>query len=565
MMDCISVSINSDDGDAGPATRPILVGYAFGKKKMKTMGIIMAEASRAVATVLASSLPESFQFSISSLNQQKDDEEKFAGVRSNNTPSLVTLDETSSSFSRTSSLQTKHSTQSNRLIRVSFVPLDMDSPLEEQHGGKFDAILHKLTEDILCVSQLDFSSPSYPKFMQEPFIAKYNPKVMKMNTRTFQPDQAPINTTPLSLTESQNHAIERIERLNDYKRLYPSCCLIDHPADIQSLMCRADMARILSKCLHNVTTKSGISVSTPSFLVIQNKSQLDSIFERHPSSVTPDVNNLPFTFPFIVKPLAAAGTTESHKMAIITSSLGIPEIEPPCLLQEYANHDGILFKVYVLGNIVKVFPRASLPNLPVGEKKLRQNSNKKEVHYDNRQESSQPSLYETDGEFSFVKFDSQRAYPKLSDFGIKHSDNIDDFVDRKETLRDIEGPDKKRQKIEPCMSVNHNLASPIPPDMISADEIKPIASVIRKSFGVELFGFDILVVDNNIELTPNCVKKSPLCDTTKSIAKKKKMLVVDVNYFPSYKEMSDSFPSMLAQYLTKKAINGRIQEFHQNP
>ena len=38
----------------------------------------------------------------------------------------------------------------------------------------------------------------------------------------------------------------------------------------------------------------------------------------------------------------------------------------------------------------------------------------------------------------------------------------------------------------------------------------------------------------------------------------KKLLVVDVNYFPSYKEMSN-FPSLLAQYLTEKAVQGRLR------
>ena len=65
----------------------------------------------------------------------------------------------------------------------------------------------------------------------------------------------------------------------------------------------------------------------------------------------------------------------------------------PSLLQEYSNHDGMLFKVYVLGKKVWVFKRPSLPNLPIGE------------------------IGEEEGR-GFVEFDSQRPYPSLIDFGI---------------------------------------------------------------------------------------------------------------------------------------------------
>ena len=62
---------------------------------------------------------------------------------------------------------------------------------------------------------------------------------------------------------------------------------------------------------------------------------------------------------------------------------------------------------------------------------------------------------------------------------------------------------------------------------VTVAEIRPIADTIRKAFGLELFGFDILVVRTE----ENC----------------KEMLGVDVNYFPSYKEVTN-FSKMLAQY-----------------
>lgn len=68
---------------------------------------------------------------------------------------------------------------------------------------------------------------------------------------------------------------------------------------------------------------------------------------------------------------------------------------------------------------------------------------------------------------------------------------------------------------------------------VTAEEIRPVVDVLKRAFGLELFGFDILVTFQG------------------------ELLVVDVNYFPSYKEVSN-FPSLLANYLTQRAIDGRM-------
>merc|ERR1712183_820260 len=76
---------------------------------------------------------------------------------------------------------------------------------------------------------------------------------------------------------------------------------------------------------------------------------------------------------------------------------------------------------------------------------------------------------------------------------------------------------------------------------LTADEIQPVAETLRRAFGVELFGFDVLV---------SC---HPNDDNIYPSEHRREMFVVDVNYFPSYKEVKN-FPSLLAQYLAKRAI-----------
>lgn len=350
-----------------------------------------------------------------------------------------------------------HVPQHFQEMRVSFVPLDLDAPLEEQHGGKIDAILHKMTEDILCLSQLSSTA-------------------QRVTSPTDQSSQR----------DSKDLAIQRVERLIDYKRNHPSCCLLDHPNNVKAVMSRSDIANILSECLKGVATKTGLPVRTPSFHILHDEKLHSTSTGRSNDSTyqmkefAKRIDDSPLTYPLIMKPLAAAGTVESHKMAVVLRRQGLNKVQRPCLLQQYTNHNGMLYKVYVLGDRVWVFHRPSLPDLPLHEC-----------------ESASPE---------YVEFDSQRPYPSLSDFGF-----VDEVVKNEED-------------------------SSFP---VTSEEIRPVADCLRKAFGLELFGFDILV-------------------STCSDHGEKEVLVVDVNYFPSYKEVSN-FSEILAQYLAQCAFEGRIK------
>lgn len=503
--------------------KPILVGYAFGPKKMKSMSIVMAEASMSVSTVVTHLPPHLrngnqhnqqhhsiIQSNSKSQSVKKEKKNKTLGVEykeelivpnhdmnkengvqdddcsSINSASFLNLaheqldwdpcpssisasedfslrritcifpksfflsstssptrgDASCSMTATTTSSSSKFEMMHMQPMRVSFVPLDLDSPLEEQHGGEFDVILHKMTEDILCKSQLSVSADCK---MQQ------------------------------AILESERQALDRVNRLREYKDRHPACSLVDHPTNVQALMSRSDIAKILASCLTNITTKSGMRVCSPRFQV------LDCRKSKSVQDIAKQISDAGFQYPLIVKPLTAAGTVQSHKMGILLGKSGLEHITEPSLLQEYANHDGILYKVYVLGNKQWVYRRSSLPNLPEGES-VDQNGS------------------------GFVEFDSQRPYPTLEDFGFQKDTHIEEET---------------------------NLMN------VTSAEIRPVADCIRRAFGLELFGFDVLV-------------------TSFQNGRERKMLVVDVNYFPSYKEVPN-FSQLLAQYLAQCGVEGRLR------
>lgn len=76
-----------------------------------------------------------------------------------------------------------------------------------------------------------------------------------------------------------------------------------------------------------------------------------------------DLEILKLNFPLIAKPLEADGSETSHKMHLIFDNHGLENLMTPLVLQEFVNHGGVVFKVYVAGKHVRCVKRKSLPDI----------------------------------------------------------------------------------------------------------------------------------------------------------------------------------------------------------
>ena len=382
-------------------------------------------------------------------------------------------------------------------VQISFVPIDPDQKIEDQHGGNFDLILHKLTEDILSCSLMQDSieKSQYPE--QQPHVQQQQQQDL----------QQKIEDDP---------SWKRVHALRDYcYNQNRNCCLVDDPKHVQTVMSRSEIANVLKQCLKDVNTTSGIPVKSPRFVVIperlppssqqqqsQNQTQTQELKQAlHDNNQGGDTKML--STPLIVKPLIAAGTKQSHCLSIALKESALSKLPPRSIVQEFVNHDATLYKVYVLGDFVSVYERHSLPNLPADL---------------------------SNATVDLVEFDSQRPYPKLKDFGLDvvEVNNNNTCTSSKST--DINTASCTSAGQHPSASSTSSAPVHVP---VTVHEVKPIVDVLKKAFGLELFGFDILIGSNN----GDC-------------------FVVDVNYFPSYKEVPN-FPSLLAQYLTQRVLEQR--------
>ncbi|KAI3685840.1 hypothetical protein L6452_35100 [Arctium lappa] len=134
--------------------------------------------------------------------------------------------------------------------------------------------------------------------------------------------------------------------LEDYRLTHPEVTVLDPPGAIQNLYNRQSMLQDVADL--DFSDAYG-TVGVPKQLVI----------EKDPSSIPDAVKKAGLSLPLVAKPLVA----KSHELSLAYDEYSLQKLEPPLVLQEFVNHGGVLFKVYIVGDAIKVVRRFSLPDV----------------------------------------------------------------------------------------------------------------------------------------------------------------------------------------------------------
>ncbi|XP_044465213.1 inositol-tetrakisphosphate 1-kinase 1-like isoform X2 [Mangifera indica] len=145
------------------------------------------------------------------------------------------------------------------------------------------------------------------------------------------------------------------KQLQQFQIQNPNAIILDSPEAIERLHNRISMLQVVSELK---TGNQSETFGIPKQIVIYDK---ETLFDRQALEL--------LKFPVIAKPLVADGSAKSHKMALIFNHDGFNKLKPPIVLQEFVNHGGVIFKVYVVGDYVKCVKRKSLPDY--SEEKLK--------------------------------------------------------------------------------------------------------------------------------------------------------------------------------------------------
>ncbi|XP_058190493.1 inositol-tetrakisphosphate 1-kinase 4-like isoform X1 [Rhododendron vialii] len=138
--------------------------------------------------------------------------------------------------------------------------------------------------------------------------------------------------------------------VEDYRLKHPEVTVLDPPYSIQHVYNRQSMLEDVPGI--NLPECYG-RVGVPRQLVIT----------KDPLSVPDEVNKAGLKLPLVAKPLLVDGTAKSHELFIAYDEFSLSNLEPPFVVQEFINHGGVLFKVYIIGETIKVVRRFSLPDV----------------------------------------------------------------------------------------------------------------------------------------------------------------------------------------------------------
>ncbi|MCO5566821.1 hypothetical protein L7F22_020502 [Adiantum nelumboides] len=164
-------------------------------------------------------------------------------------------------------------------------------------------------------------------------------------------EQGPFDVILHKLTAEAWH-----QQLRAYNLRNPEILILDPPEAIKRVYNRQSMLQEVAAL--NFRDSRG-KVGVPKQIVVDNDS----------ASISEKVARAGLKFPLVAKPKYIDGTANSHELSLAFNEVCLSELRPPLVLQEFINHGGVLFKIYVIGHIVKVVRRFSLPDVRDNEAK----------------------------------------------------------------------------------------------------------------------------------------------------------------------------------------------------
>ncbi|XP_042117017.2 inositol-tetrakisphosphate 1-kinase isoform X3 [Peromyscus maniculatus bairdii] len=186
---------------------------------------------------------------------------------------------------------------------IEVVQLNLSRPIEEQ--GPLDVIIHKLTDVILEADQNDSQS------------------------------------------------LELVHRFQEYIDAHPETIVLDPLPAIRTLLDRSKSYELIRKIEAYMKDDR---ICSPPFMELTSLCGDDTMRLLEQNGLA---------FPFICKTRVAHGTN-SHEMAIVFNQEGLNAIQPPCVVQNFINHNAVLYKVFVVGESYTVVQRPSLKNFSAG-------------------------------------------------------------------------------------------------------------------------------------------------------------------------------------------------------
>ncbi|KAK7285237.1 hypothetical protein RJT34_20001 [Clitoria ternatea] len=164
----------------------------------------------------------------------------------------------------------------------------------------------------------------------------------------------------LSIEDSKLTFTQNMQALQKYLDQHQDICVIDPLSNIYPLLDRVEIQQVLLG-LVELNTEGSYLIRGAHFLKVDKLDEFD---------FTTGLAEARLSLPCIVKPKAACGVSDAHKMAIVFrvddfKNLSVPI---PAVIQEYVDHSSTLYKFYVLDEKIFYAVKKSIPNAGILKK-----------------------------------------------------------------------------------------------------------------------------------------------------------------------------------------------------
>ena len=222
----------------------------------------------------------------------------------------------------------------------------------------------------------------------------------------------------------------KIDQFTAFIKLHPEIVVVDNLEYCWRLTNRKYMIALIEKCTFSFQKKS---VFLPKTLDVPEKFPF--------TAIKSEMNERHFRFPVLVKPHSAYFDDGAHVMSLVFNMDGLKKIKKPCLIQEFCNHSGVCYKVFVIGDRYHICQRPSIKDM--NESGLEDSSSKT------------------------INFDSFRISKTGQSFCL-----------------DLHSSDPNKQEWT---------SSDKSPNLLDSKIVEGIISRMQKVSGLLMYGFDILV------------------------------------------------------------------------
>jgi inositol-1,3,4-trisphosphate 5/6-kinase/inositol-tetrakisphosphate 1-kinase len=192
----------------------------------------------------------------------------------------------------------------------------------------------------------------HDSFVQPSFLdtaARHGIRLMAIDAARPLAEQGPFDLVVHKLYDQAWRA-----QLEAFSALHPDVPVVDRPAAVDRVLDRFTMLDVVAGLSVASAGQLEGSVGVPRQVVVNDAAAFDD----------DDSAAGGLRFPLIAKPVGVDGSAASHGLRLVYRREGLRGLRAPVVLQEFVNHGGVLFKVYVVGDRAVCVTRSSLPDVP---------------------------------------------------------------------------------------------------------------------------------------------------------------------------------------------------------